>query len=187
MEMLESHPLHGPAAHMWVDAGPRNRIGNRPESKHERLHVRSTSPARNSLLHATFFHMRFPCPMGGMAEAIGNMEPRGGLGMGAGIRKRLRAAKNSLRLMVGMRRRRGETGVRRRRVLMLNVAGTKRFTERLKGKVLEALGVAHPGACQLNKLLCYRGRHWLSAVNQAKGAQDHIEDVAQNSNLIRVK
>jgi hypothetical protein len=122
-----------------------------------------------------------------MAEAIGNMEPSGGLGMGAGIRKRLRAAKNSLRLMVGMRRRRGETGVRRRRVLMLNVAGTKRFTERLKGKVLEALGVAHPGACQLNKLLCYRGRHWLSAVNQAKGAQDRIEDVAQNSNLIRVK
>jgi hypothetical protein len=73
------------------------------------------------------------------------------------------------------------------RVQMLNVAGTERFIERLNGKVLEAFGVTHSGACQGNELLCHRGRLWVVPVNQTKGAQDRIVDVAENSNLIKVK
>jgi hypothetical protein len=65
MEILESHPLHGPAAHMWVDAGPRNWIGNRPESKHERL-VRAFDVSRSQQpAPRDFFPYAIPLPHGG--------------------------------------------------------------------------------------------------------------------------
>ena len=65
MEILESHPLHRPAAHMCVHAGPRNRIGNRPESKRERL-LRAFEVSRSQQPAARdFFPYAIPLPTRG--------------------------------------------------------------------------------------------------------------------------
>jgi hypothetical protein len=65
MEILESHPLPGPAAHVCIHAGPRNRIGNRPESKREQL-VRAFDISRSQQPAARdFFPYAIPLPWGG--------------------------------------------------------------------------------------------------------------------------
>jgi hypothetical protein len=73
------------------------------------------------------------------------------------------------------------------RVHMLNAADPKRFTERLNSQVLEAFGIAHSCARQVNKLLCYDGGHRVLAIDQAKNTQHLFEGAAQDNNLIRVK